>query len=319
MAMFQHAYVFDPTYGHDLYALLRVGSPDPPPDFAAFWRRRHEQTMAIDPQPQTREVSPPGFEHLRVYEIAYTGLDDFRVGGWLTLPRQGRPQRGLVVGHGYGGRQGPEAALPGPPAAAIYPCARGFGRSAGPQLPADAASHVVHGIESREQYLNGYCAADLWAAASALLAMMPQLAGSLDYLGVSFGGGLGALMLPWDRRFRRAYLEVPTFGNHRLRATLPCVGSGEAVRLLHQQRPRILEVLAWFDAASAARFIRQPVMVAAALFDPAVPPPGQFAVHNALGGPRQLLVLQAGHFEYPQAPDEAAMTFNTVSAWFSQP
>ncbi len=316
--MFQHAYAFDPTYGYDLPALLRVDSPDPPAHFANFWRRRYEQTAAVDPQLESREVSLPGFEKLRVYELDYTGLDGFRVGAWLTLPRAAPVERGLVVGHGYGGRSGPEPALPGPPAAAIYPCARGFGRSTRPNLPADAAAHVVHGIEDREGYLNGCCAADLWSAASALLAWMPALAGRLDYLGVSFGGGLGTLMLPWDHRFRRAYLEVPTFGHHPLRATLPCVGSGEAVRQMHQRHPQVLDVLAYFDAASAARFMRLPVMVGAALFDPSVPPPGQFAVYNALGGPRQLLVHQAGHFDHPQAAAEAVMTFNTVSAWFWQ-
>jgi cephalosporin-C deacetylase len=39
--------------------------------------------------------------------------------------------------------------------------------------------------------------------------------------------------------------------------------------------------------------------VAAALFDPMVPPPGQFAVYNALAGPKQLFTLSAGHFDYP--------------------
>jgi cephalosporin-C deacetylase len=316
--MFQHDYPFDPTCGHDLPALLRVASPDPPNDFADFWNARLQQTLAIDPRVERREVSIPGLERWRVYEIEFTGLGGFRVGGWLTLSRERQVQRGLVVGHGYGGRAGPEPILPGPPAAAIFPCARGFQRSARPDLPDAADAHVVHGIEHRDRYLNGFCAADLWSAATALLALMPELAGRVDYIGSSFGGGLGALMLPWDNRLRRAYLEVPTFGNHPLRATLPCVGSGEAVRRLHQRQPRVLDVLAYFDAAAAARFIRIPVMVAAALFDPSVPPPGQFAVHNALPGPRQLLVHQAGHFDHPQTAAEAHMTYNTLSAWFWQ-
>jgi len=52
------------------------------------------------------------------------------------------------------------------------------------------------------------------------------------------------------------------------------------------------------------RHARVPVHVAAALFDPAVPPPGQFAVYNALGGPKELFVLTAGHFDYPAAEEE---------------
>jgi cephalosporin-C deacetylase len=316
--MFEHPHAFDPTYGHDLPALLRVGSPAPPADFADFWQTRYARALAVQPDLDMREVSLAGYEKYRVFEVEYSSLDGFRVGGWVTVPRELEPRRIMVVGHGYGGRGAPEPKLPGPPAAAIYPCARGFNRSARPDLPDTANVHVLHGIEDRDSYLNGYCAADLWAAGSAMLAWLPQLAGRLDYLGVSFGGGLGALMLPWDGRYRRAYLEVPTFGNHPLRVTLPCVGSGEAVRLLHQRRPGVLDVLAYFDAAAAARFMRLPVMVGAAKFDPSVPPPGQFAVYNALAGPRQLLVQQAGHFDHPQALGEAVMTFNTVSAWFWQ-
>ena len=55
------------------------------------------------------------------------------------------------------------------------------------------------------------------------------------YLGISFGGGIGALALPWDERFHRAHLNVPSFGHHPLRLGMPCVGSGEAVRR-HQRR-----------------------------------------------------------------------------------
>jgi cephalosporin-C deacetylase len=56
--------------------------------------------------------------------------------------------------------------------------------------------------------------------------------------------------------------------------------------------------------ATAATRVRIPVHVAAALFDPSVPPPGQFAVHNALAGRKELFVLTAGHFDHPDAATE---------------
>jgi len=39
--------------------------------------------------------------------------------------------------------------------------------------------------------------------------------------------------------------------------------------------------------------------VPAARFDPAVAPPGKFAVYNAIPGNKSPYVLDAGHFEYP--------------------
>lgn len=138
---------------------------------------------------------------------------------------------------------------------------------------------------------------DLWRAASVLHEAVPESRPRLDYLGGSFGGGTGALALPWDDRIRSAYLCVPSFGNHPLRLQLPCCGSGEAVRLLAQTRPAIREVLAYFDAALAARHTHKPVLVAAAAFDPAVPPAGQYSVYNSLAGPKELYPLTAGHHD----------------------
>jgi cephalosporin-C deacetylase len=41
------------------------------------------------------------------------------------------------------------------------------------------------------------------------------------------------------------------------------------------------------------------MLVAAALSDPSVAPPTQFAIYNALAGPKQLFVLATGHAENP--------------------
>jgi len=51
--------------------------------------------------------------------------------------------------------------------------------------------------------------------------------------------------------------------------------------------------LAYYHAAVAARQIRQPMHVPAARFDPAVAPPGQFAVYNAI--PREQAVVCPRH------------------------
>ena len=57
-------------------------------------------------------------------------------------------------------------------------------------------------------------------------------------------------------------------------------------------------------------------MVAAAEFDPAVPPPGQVAVYNALAGEKKLVWRSAAHFEWPGKAAEDATVFREVCAWF---
>lgn len=310
MPSFVHEFPFDPSYGRTLDDLLTISAPPAPDDFADFWRARHEAARQVDTAP---EIGPLESERdgVRIHGVTFTSVGGVRLGGWLALPADGPVRHGFVIGHGYGGRQepGPDVPLPLPGSAAILPCVRGMGaRGLVEGVPDVSGAHVLHGIESRETYVIGDCVADLWCAASALRELVPELAGAgpLGYLGESFGGGLGALALPWDDRFGAAQLTVPTFGNHPLRLTLPCAGSGESVRGYHRERPEVTEVLSYFDAATAARFLEQPTLVAAALFDPSVPPPGQFAVYNALAGERELLVLSAGHFEHPGLAEEAA-------------
>ena len=222
--------------------------------------------------------------------------------------------RGVVAGHGYGGRQEPELHPPGPPAVTISPCARGFDRSAHPAIPGDSFGHVLHGIAARETYAHRGSVADLWRAASALLELFPDAARTLHYQGASFGGGIGALALPWDTRFHRAFLDVPSFGHHPLRVTLPCAGSGEAVRRHLRRHPEALVVLAYFDAGTAARHLGIPTLVAAALADPAVPPPGQFAVYNAMTCEKELFVRQTGH---PNTPDDDLRLWARLAGWFA--
>lgn len=311
-----HDFPFDPAHGYTAPdQLLQVPAPPAPADFEAFWRDRYARARAVDTRPVLGPVEEER-DGVRIQGITYTSVGGVRLGGWLALPTEGPVRYGFVVGHGYGGRQDPGRDLPPPlpGAAAILPCVRGMGeRGRVDGIPDLADEHVLYGIGSRDSYVIGECVADLWCAASALTEAVPELAGAghpggprLGYLGESFGGGLGALALPWESRFGAAQLTVPTFGNHPLRLTLPCTGSGEAVRAHHRAHPEVTGVLRYFDAATAAGRLELPTLVAAALFDPAVPPPGQFAVYNALAGERELQVLSAGHFPYRGMTAETA-------------
>jgi cephalosporin-C deacetylase len=59
--------------------------------------------------------------------------------------------------------------------------------------------------------------------------------------------------------------------------------------------------------------------VAAALFDPVVPPPGQFAIFNAIPESlRRLFVLQAGHFEHAGKSRELQQMQQEVTSFFME-
>lgn len=299
----QHSFPFDPAYGYTPEQLLRVGAPPEPDDFDAFWQATRAQACA---QPLDIHISDgvSASARHRVRIVRYRTLDGLDVGGWLVDPIGRTVRMAAVIGHGYGSREAPDYGRRD--AAMFFPCMPGFALSQIPGLPPEVGRHVLHGLGHRDTYIHRHCVASLWGAARMVRELFPALSDRIVYMGDSFGGGLGSLMLPWEPLYRIAYLGVPTFGHYPLRLQLPCVGSGEFVRLHVQQHPEALEVLRYFDAASSARRIRIPVFTSPALFDPAVQPPSQFSVCNALAGPHEQFIRSAGHFAYPEEPAEMA-------------
>jgi cephalosporin-C deacetylase len=293
-----HPYDFDPTYGCDLAALYAMRPPQATPRFDEFWQARYVSALSLDTAAQIGN----GAVHLgwRVHDLTYRSTDDFRIGGWLLLPAAGRIRRGLVVGHGYGGRAQPDFDFPVQETAVLFPCFRGLSRSRRPPISEDPAWHVLHDIDNRDRYILGGCVEDLWTAVSVLIKLFPELDGKIGYSGTSFGGGIGALAIPFDPRIDRGHLTVPTFGNMPVWLTLPTIGSGNAVQKYARAHPEVRETLAFFDAATAASKIAVPILAAVARFDPAVAPPCQFSVANASRNARyhEIVVLDAGHFEY---------------------
>ena len=288
---------------YSLTELLTPGAaPARPVDFDAFWRETYHQLTATDTE--TRLEGDESTSGKSVQRLSFRSSTGDRVLGWLVGPASGRrPRRGLVISHGYGGRAEPDLAMVPADTAAIFPVA--------PWLPANAgalpsADHVLLGIGDRYRYAQRFAVADIWRAATVLLERFPETAACLDYRGGSFGGGIGALALPWDHRFRRATLEVPSFGDFPVRLSRPCTGSGEAVRRHLLDHPEHRSMLDYFDAAIAAASITIPVHVEAARMDPAVDPRGQFAVYHALSGPKRLAVYTAGHADFDGSAREGA-------------
>jgi len=307
----------NPMEAAELDALLRVEVPAEPPGFAVKWQTWRGQAMETQPRPMIRDTGT-FLGPWRVFDLQYQSTDAVQIGGWFLRPAHGGFSRGFVVGHGYGGRVSPDVDFPLEDSAVLYFCARGISRSQDPRFPSEAARHVLHGIEDPERYILRGCVEDTWLAVGALLSLAPELAGRVGYCGTSFGGGVGAMALAFEDRVQRAHLNVPTFGNQPLRMALPSVGSAAAVRAHAERLPGIAEAtLRWFDAAVAARQVRIPVHCACALVDPAVAPVGQFSVFNALGGPKRLFVLDAGHMEYPGQDRQQRLLAQELRVWFA--
>jgi cephalosporin-C deacetylase len=200
----------------------------------------------------------------------------------------------------------------------LFPCFRGLSRSSRPPISSDPTWHVLNDIDKPENYILGGCVEDLWLAVSVLTQLYPELDRRIGYIGASFGGGIGALGIAFDQRIDRGHLTVPTFGNMPLWLTLPTVGSGHSVQNYQKTHRGVLANLRLFDAATAARRIEIPMLVAVARFDPAVAPPCQFSVANALSSSNhhETFILDAGHFEYPGSEEQYALLTEKVRRFF---
>eukprot|EP00913_Durusdinium_trenchii_P010593 g9937.t1 len=312
-----HPFDFDPSYAMDLKQLRTVEPPAAPDGFDDFWGERYKRALRLDPQPQLTE-STLRDKRWEVLDLTYRSTGDFIIGGWMLVPRNGSVERGLVVGHGYGGRDAPNLEIPVENTAVLFPCFRGMSRSARPPISPEPAWHVVHDIDKPARYIIGGCVEDLWVAVSVLESLYPRIAGKIGYSGLSFGGGIGGLAIPFDRRLDRGHLSLPTFGHQELRLRLRSTGSADAVQRHQARYGNTLPTLRLHDSAVAATRIKVPMLMSLALFDPAVAPPCQFAVGNALP-PQNLnetFILDAGHFDYPDREAQEAALNERVREFF---
>ncbi|MEE9397308.1 MAG: acetylxylan esterase [Methylococcales bacterium] len=307
----------DPTDKYTLEQLLAIEPPPQPENFGAFWQARYARAMEQQPRPWLNHsnVLHPDFE---CYDFNYHSTDNFEIGGWVLIPKHAPVTRGVVVGHGYGGRNKPNFDIPISGAAFLFPCSRGLSRSRRWPISDDPQYHVLHDIDKKDRYILGGCVEDLWLAVSALLVLFPAAASHVAYFGTSFGGGIGALALPWDSRIQRAHFRVPSFGHHPLRLQLPTRGSAAAVQRFQREHGSVLDTLAYYDAAVAARNIQVPIHVAAALVDPAVTPPGQFSIYNAILAEKKLFVFEKGHSNYPRLAAEEKALQSELREFFSE-
>lgn len=305
--MIKHDFPFDPSNGHTAEQLLALRGPEEPEGFRSFWEETYTLAMGMKPTYFIeRELwSPVPGE--RIYRIRVKNWDNTEF--MMTIARPEKSLGGLVIGQGYENSAGPSLSQYGLTTA--FACVRGLGLSQCKDIPWNIGKHVVHGIQSKETYILRGVVTDQWMAASVLLDMFPDTADNLNYQGSSMGGGMGALLLPWDRRFKAAWLDVPTFGAE-IRFDYQSVGSGEACRLYLREHPEARQVLAWFDASAAAKYIRIPVCVTPAKFDPCVAPVGQFSVANAI--PEQyktLIIRDTGHFASTESDQRRIERVNT--------
>ncbi|GDY27873.1 deacetylase [Agarivorans sp. Toyoura001] len=314
----KHNFEFEPDYGYKLVQLKALHPNDKPRGFKGFWQGKYQQALQIKSHVSI-ENSHKTVNNWRIFKCFYNSTKHLRCGAWLLLPSSGVVDSAIISAHGYGGIEQVDCAITLNNTAVLMPCSRGIGLSPKPPISDNPMWHVLHNIQDKQRYVIGGCVQDLWCGVSALLDLFPQVNRKLGLIGSSFGGGLGIFASAFDSRIQRAHFHVPTFGNVPLRLKLPTLGSGAALASFYQQQPKLaLSTLRYFDSATAATYLRCPSHWALALFDPHVAPPGQFTAYNQAPQPKQLFVLSAGHFDYPEKQTQQQQLNQQLASYFAE-
>ena len=235
-ADFKHNYNFDPSYGYDLDELLKVPCPDTPRGFVSHWDKLYEEAVNFPVDFSLEYLKET--ENCQVYNLDYQTTDGIRIRGWLTTPVNKPVSKAFIIAHGYGGRNEPDFHLPFDDAALFFPCSRGLGRSQHHPISQEPKWHVLHNIHDRKEYIIAGCVQDLWIAINIAEKIFPQVRGRIGLLGISFGGGIGAMATSWDPRIKKSHLNIPTFGNQPLRLELPSHGSAQSLSHMYKRQPK---------------------------------------------------------------------------------
>ena len=309
-------FTFDPPCVTNFEDLLQVKPPEQPAGFRKFWQDTYNLVMdaPLKYRIETELWSPVPEE--KIFRVRAVNWDGVEFSMWITRPADSKG--GILSGQGYGHPLTPdddyytyllkqasddeaEENLTTHRLTRCLPMIRGLGLSQCKDIPWQTAYHAMHGIGSKETYILRGAVADEWMAVRILLDMFPDCADNLNYSGGSMGGGMGALLLACDNRFKAAFLHVPAFGEFHYFMTR------EDIRKKYfAEHPEVYGVLRYFNAAHAAKYIRIPVCCTPALSDPTVAPYGQFAIVNAI--PEQyktVFIRETGHSKETAKDKEA--------------
>ena len=267
---------------------LEIKGEEPLQDFETFWRAQYERAVdsKLDYKVEHEVWSP--VPDVKIYKVSFVSCDGFKIGMWVSRPE--KSCGGHIVMHGYGNDVRPCVKQDFPLTTAV-PSVPGLGISMCREIPWQPQHHAAYGFEDPEKYVLVSGVRNVWTSISILIDMFPDVKENISCSGSSLGGGMGAIAVPWDSRIKAAELSVPTLGGRIMLEYLNNPTSPAYTRAMKaKESENNMRTLDLCNAASAARYIRVPVLVTPALCDNVVPPAGQFAVANSI--PEEFKILR---------------------------
>lgn len=258
-----------------------TAAPAPASALDAF---AYDRAAAYDPVLQ-RIGTQQGVE---IHAVSFVSPRGGRATGRLFVPEGAGPFAGLLLGHGLPGtaeQMTGEAVLLARHGAVVVALDAPFARRVGSPVrftEADSAEQV--------QLMT-----DLQRAVDLLVARPDVDAGRIGYMGISYGGAMGALFVGIERRLRTGILVVADGGlvSH---FTGPEDGGSPLAALTCAERRRWLESMIPVEPIKYVGFASPtPLLLQSGRQDNLVPPRDAEQLHAAVPDPKTILWYDAGH------------------------
>jgi len=276
-----------------------------PNDFDAFWSAIMDEARGIPLRPAMTHIPLRSTAEVDVYEIHYDSLDGLRIAGWYCVPKESYlppPYPALLLVPGYIS----EPTLPKSWAkmgyAAVGVAPRGKLRSNSRYNPGYPGL-LTHNIIDRSTYAYRGFYVDAARAVDFTLSRPEIDPARIGVHGSSQGGALtittaalradaiavGAAGAPYLCGFMDAAALTHSW---------PYEEINDYLRTYPERAADVRATLNYFDGINFAPLIRCPMLIYLGLGDDICPPETGYALHNALGGPKELHV-------YPRCAHDA--------------
>lgn len=270
-----------------------------PADFEEYWANLDTAVARIPLAASFERLPGRSTDDVDVYDCHYTSLDELRIAAWYCVPARSDlqpPYPGLVLSPGYIS----EPVLPKSWArlgyAVLSLAPRGKLRSHASFNPGYPGL-LVHNIIDRDTYSYRGFYLDALRGLDALLTRPEVDAGRIGVHGGSQGGALSIVLAALRAGTVRCSAPSAPYlcgiaAATRLTRSYPYEEINEYLRAHPDHRGLVERAVSYFDGVNFAPMIRCPTLVTVGLVDDVCPPETGFALHDALGGPKQLLALE---------------------------